>query len=829
MEMTPKEFAELGDLEALYASRALEDFLRDMGIKPGMSKTSKRRALQPEFDYVWGNVNPEAFIATYGRHAYNEMRKQFGPGFFAKKGEGQGMDELASGFSFAERGGYDAPVNEINTSDFADKVMMSHGAFEESMRRGFGAFYQLDGHGNAVSPGENSPKIAQVVGIDPAGLPVDWKNTKALSEWLRDQYEGKTVTIKDDGTIQQFTGRRLDASAKRRGEQQRQVYAELGEVLRNALYDDFLHADARHAGLQGQRIYYSAVKIGDNYYAVRFKLDVPKAKSQKAAYKDHKIAEIEIAPSLCRSLTRENAYPAQNESAIRGISLSVLKGEVNPSRIEDGVLYHGKTPRGGIRQLDDGRHIVGLFKNKDASTVIHETGHFFLENLREAAGIETAPQWVQEAWGALQKIYGFDTTVQGEAWRAVHERFASEFEAYAREGKAPSPELKTAFEKFREWLSSIYKSVKRLLSDSELSPEARKVFDELLRTATEEEREADLLGYYTRPGAEEAPVREPMRNADGSLYIPDDPFRAADDAAMAGDTTLHASGGTSVPVDPAKPALPQGTARAQDASKLSDVIAALEKAFDLPIRIGKFRDKARGIYKIGPEVIRLKAANNIAIAAHEIGHHLQKLLFGDISDAPLEPFRAELEPIATKPKAGQDVLPEGFAEFVAKYAVNPVEARNLAPNFYAHFEQHLAQATPELGKALLDARAGVERWARQPAALEVLSHVSMEGGKEPGLLRLIFRPETWDSLYANFIDRLWPLKKARELLAAGENLPADMDPYILARTFQGVKGKATHFLERSPFRFHTWENVGKPLAEIYRAAENLREEIASFF
>jgi len=208
-----------------------------------------------------------------------------------------------------------------------------------------------------------------------------------------------------------------------------------------------------------------------------------------------------------------------------------------------------KTPRGAIRQLDDGRYIVGLFKNRDASTVIHESGHFFLENLREAAGLETAPQWVRDSWATLQKSYGFDDTAQGEAWRGAQERFAREFEAYAREGKAPSPELRGAFEQFKTWLTEIYKSVKKLLGGDELRPEVRDVFDNLLRTDQE---------AAARP-AEPAEPRAPERK-----YIPDDPF-----ADWEPSDVLHSTDSTTaIPLDPNKPALPQGELRAKDASKI---------------------------------------------------------------------------------------------------------------------------------------------------------------------------------------------------------------------------------------------------------------------
>jgi len=91
------------------------------------------------------------------------------------------------------------------------------------------------------------------------------------------------------------------------------------------------------------------------------------------------------------------------------------------------------------------------------------------------------------------------------------------------------------------------------------------------------------------------------------------------------------------------------------------------------------------------------------------------------------------------------------------------------------------------------------------------------------MLARLFSRDTWDRVYTDFIDRLYPLKRAVEMLTNGEELPADMNAYTLARTFSGAKGKATHFIERSPFKYDTWENVGKPLAETLRAVESIDE------
>lgn len=149
------------------------------------------------------------------------------------------------------------------------------------------------------------------------------------------------------------------------------------------------------------------------------------------------------------------------------------------------------TARGGMRKMANGQYVVGLFRKADASTILHETAHFWLEELREAAGLETAPEWVHDAWAKLQTAYGFEGFPDGNnaegvsAWTGVQERFAREFEAYAREGKAPSWELQSAFNKFRNWLTEIYRTVRKLLGAHGVSEDAREVFDVLL--ATEEE------------------------------------------------------------------------------------------------------------------------------------------------------------------------------------------------------------------------------------------------------------------------------------------------------------------------------------------------------
>lgn len=177
--------------------------------------------------------------------------------------------------------------------------------------------------------------------------------------------------------------------------------------------------------------------------------------------------------------------------------------------------------RGQIESTADGKWLISVFKGKkNLSTVIHETGHFFLENLRDAAALETAPDWVKNDWAAIKSELGIkDTLIPREA----HEKFARAFEAYAREGKAPRPELQSAFNQFRAWLTSIYRSVRRLLGDAELSADVRAVFDRLLAS------EEDIASARKR-GAPE-PVIE---RASEALGIPTERLSAYREAVSRG-------------------------------------------------------------------------------------------------------------------------------------------------------------------------------------------------------------------------------------------------------------------------------------------------------
>lgn len=138
-------------------------------------------------------------------------------------------------------------------------------------------------------------------------------------------------------------------------------------------------------------------------------------------------------------------------------------------------------PRGSI-SFNGTQALIRLGKTADASTFIHESGHLYLEVMRDMA-----KKLEGQDLNAKQKQFLKDLETVKE-WTGAesieklgtkeHEQFARGFEAYTLTGDAPTPALKDVFERFKQWLSKIYHSMRDL--DVELTPEITEVFDRML-------------------------------------------------------------------------------------------------------------------------------------------------------------------------------------------------------------------------------------------------------------------------------------------------------------------------------------------------------------
>lgn len=137
------------------------------------------------------------------------------------------------------------------------------------------------------------------------------------------------------------------------------------------------------------------------------------------------------------------------------------------------------------------KRLIQLFDAANFSTFIHESGHLFLEDLRMLATMDGAPKQVVEDWNTIKEWSGWSDT-EGANNTEAHEKFATGFEAYVREGKAPTKVLERIFRRFKEWLSALYKSVTLL---GGLPP--KEVQDVMARMLATEE---DINSYVTQQG-----------------------------------------------------------------------------------------------------------------------------------------------------------------------------------------------------------------------------------------------------------------------------------------------------------------------------------------
>jgi GGDEF domain-containing protein len=138
-------------------------------------------------------------------------------------------------------------------------------------------------------------------------------------------------------------------------------------------------------------------------------------------------------------------------------------------------------PKGMTQFMKDGKALITIFKQSgDISTLVHETAHSFLTMLPKD-DIAAVERW-------LKSVYQIEDLPEGWQYgtrthRREKELFATAFEKYLAEGKAPNHRMKSIFEKFKRWLLDIYKSIRNIISGGEpivLDENIRSVFDKWL-------------------------------------------------------------------------------------------------------------------------------------------------------------------------------------------------------------------------------------------------------------------------------------------------------------------------------------------------------------
>lgn len=138
-------------------------------------------------------------------------------------------------------------------------------------------------------------------------------------------------------------------------------------------------------------------------------------------------------------------------------------------------------------------YLISLFDGANLSTLLHETGHFFFEEMRHMVETGAASAEIRKDYEILRGWLG---AKEGETLTEdQREQAARGFEQYLMEGRAPAKGLESAFARFRRWLTNIYKSALRL--NAPITDEVRGVFDRMLAAENEIESAARQQSLHT--------------------------------------------------------------------------------------------------------------------------------------------------------------------------------------------------------------------------------------------------------------------------------------------------------------------------------------------
>lgn len=234
-------------------------------------------------------------------------------------------------------------------------------------------------------------------------------------------------------------------------------------------------------------------------------------------------------PNEIKALTKEIAAvfeksgaPQTEQAAMTGLYLSLamtaaqdlgmtptefwrahgLKLATNPAQANAAGIKQAEGSKG---EFFPGQNIIVRWASADPSTLVHESGHWFLhnriaiaedlENKAKTQELTEGEKHYLDATKAALKWLGIDSFAQWdvmtlEQQRPLHEKFARTYEAYLMDGRAPTRGLRALFRQFSNFLKKVY-YVLSGIPGAELNPQTKELFDNLF-IAQEQVTEAKM-------------------------------------------------------------------------------------------------------------------------------------------------------------------------------------------------------------------------------------------------------------------------------------------------------------------------------------------------
>ena len=178
---------------------------------------------------------------------------------------------------------------------------------------------------------------------------------------------------------------------------------------------------------------------------------------------------------------RASVAPGSTQDVSDAEAIVVLGSGVQLAAPRSITQQQGEPQAAFTFKTKSGKPLIELFRTANQSSFLHETGHLYLEMMRELALAPNAPAPVTALWAQTKAALKID---DGPISREAHEEWARNLEAYFLEGAAPSLGLRKIFAQYAQWLRSIYKQVEQIFlqSGTQFNEDLKPIFDRIFAT-----------------------------------------------------------------------------------------------------------------------------------------------------------------------------------------------------------------------------------------------------------------------------------------------------------------------------------------------------------
>lgn len=243
----------------------------------------------------------------------------------------------------------------------------------------------------------------------------------------------------------------------------------------------------------------------------------------------------------------------------------------------------------------------------------------------------------------------------------------------------------------------------------------------------------------------------------------------------------------------------------------NQVVKNMRKNLGVVIDTGRLSSKGTlGEFKVRPEVIRSRQAEDIQVISHEIGHNLDKRF--KLSEPH---YQQELVNLINQVNPGHlanyqpnQHLEESIAEYVRLRLTDPQKAEQLAPAFTKFFDSKLP---PKARKGFEATQKDIDTWITQGEYARAKGKIEFESKQKPKF--------SYDNWYSKYVDDLNPLKIAEKALKGKVGL-GDESIYKMARLSRGIGERAKLAITRGIYD-DSGNKIGEGLAEIVKPLEKM--------